>query len=500
MISVCVCRNNVPDVQSCMPARKAAFCRAKSLFKLCLLTLILTRARCRRGNSDRLLACLRSLPVSSTFLQIYTSHSQSSSSMRSLGKETEIDEKRLWDAHRRFQLEEDIRRDFGPAAGGENASGSLSTQRERATRLAEHIISDQKIPAESFFFQGSSSRSTFLTVSHSQLSDFDVVLLCDRQWLLQKQADSFRDLAQVLQEHVVSNVCRKDLHYTGLNLDIPEHKFTFVEGRCGVELRVSVDHPWCEAEATDFVLAYRDESPGSIVVFDHWRKTWRRNNPVRLAASVKEVEEQQPYYGMVVRMIKEWNQHCPRIRKVRTGSVVGQVTVLDDELPPEFGGPGELIVLPGFEDINQASELVHPPSKFKPPMTGLHIEMALCLQHDGFKDTFWAKHLNSKKNLKTRTEEMLAKEPETPCAIDLLVGAVGHLMTTLSVPIWTPGDEAFANEAILKDAELRQQTEELLRDLLLELQKVQREPNIPDATGFLRSRLLRHHGQWDNYH
>ena len=73
-------------------------------------------------------------------------------------------------------------------------------------------------------------------------------------------------------------------------------------------------------------------------------------------------------------------------------------------------------------------------------------------------------------------------------------------MTTLSVPIWTPGDEAFANEAILKDAELRQQTEELLRDLLLELQKVQREPNIPDATGFLRSRLLRHHGQWDNYH
>eukprot|EP00435_Cladocopium_sp_Y103_P070313 s574_g35.t1 len=401
--------------------------------------------------------------------------------MSSFGKE--IDENRLWDAHRRFQLEEDLRRDFGPAAGGENVSGSLSTQRERAERLAEHIISHPKIPAESYFFQGSSSRSTFLTVSHSQLSDFDVVLLCDRQWLLQRKEDSFRDLAEVLQERVVSNVSRKDLHYTGRNLDIPEHKFTFVEGRCGVELRVSVDHPWCEAEATDFVLAYRDETqPGSIVVFDHWLNTWRKNNPVRVAASVNEVEEQQPYYGMVVRMLKEWNQHCPRLRKVRTGSAIGQVTVLDDELPPEFGGPGDVIVLHSLED----SELVHlPSSKFKPPMTGLHIEMALCLQHDGFKDTFWAKQLTSKKNLQTRTENLLVKEPETPCAIDLLVGAVVHLMTTLSVPIWTPGDEAFANEAILKDAELRQQTEDLLRELLLELQKVQREPNTPDATGCL---------------
>ena len=95
---------------------------------------------------------------------------------------------------------------------------------------------------------------------------------------------------------------------------------------------------------------------------------------------------------------------------------------------------------------------------------------------------------------------LLAYEPETPCAIDLLVGAVEHLMVTLGVPIWTLGDEMRANEAMLSDAELRQRTWELLQGLHLELQKLQREPKTPDATGFLRSRLLRNHCQWDDYH
>lgn len=104
-----------------------------------------------------------------------------------------VDEDMAWTAHRRFQLEEDILRDFGPEAGGENASGSALVQRNRAKRLAEHIIKHQEIPAESYFFQGSSSRGTFLTVSHSQLSDFDVVLLCNRQWLLDRGSDSFKD-------------------------------------------------------------------------------------------------------------------------------------------------------------------------------------------------------------------------------------------------------------------------------------------------------------------
>ncbi|CAJ1358435.1 unnamed protein product [Effrenium voratum] len=199
-------------------------------------------------------------------------------------------------------------------------------------------------------------------------------------------------------------------------------------------------------------------------------------------------------------MLKEWNQNCPRIRKARTGAVMGEVTLLDDELPVEFGGPRDTIVL----DPSPHSDMdVYDPAdayKLKQPMTGLHIEMALCLHHDGFRDTFWARHLNSRKNLQNRTEDMLAKEPKTPCAIDLLVGAVEHLAATLTVPIWTPGDEMFANQAMLADADLVQRTHTLLHELLFELRKVQREPGTPDATGFLRSRLLRQHRSWDDYH
>lgn len=43
--------------------------------------------------------------------------------------------------------------------------------------------------------------------------------------------------------------------------------------------------------------------------------------------------------------------------------------------------------------------------KLKHPMTGLHIEMALCLQHEGLRDTFWAKHMASGCS-DPRTEEL----------------------------------------------------------------------------------------------
>ena len=336
-----------------------------------------------------------------------------------------------------------------------------------------------------------------MTVAHSQLSDFDVVLVCDRQWFTNKGADAFADLANVLKQHVV-DFGREELHYMGRELQIDEHRFTFVQGRCGVELKVSVDHGWCEDESTDFVLAYRDTDPGGIVVFDKWQNTWRKNNPVRVAALIKEVEEKQPYYGMIVRMLKEWNQHCPAIRKTRTGTVMGGVTLLDAEVPPEFGGPADTILLRSFPD-GEMKPTSSGATKLKRPMTGLHIEMALCLQHAGFRNTFWAKQLNSSQNRQARTEDILAKEPETPCAIDLLVGAVEHLIATLATPISTPGDEMFANEAMLNNAELVQRTQDLLFELLLELKKLQEEPNTPDATGFLRSRLLRNPGQWNDY-
>lgn len=105
----------------------------------------------------------------------------------------------------------------------------------------------------------------------------------------------------MLKRYIVSNILREELHCEGRELNIPEHKFTLVEGRCGVELKVSVEHGWCEDEATDFVLAYRDGGHESapIVVFDKWMSRWRKNNPVQVAALVRQ-EEKQPY-NMVVR-------------------------------------------------------------------------------------------------------------------------------------------------------------------------------------------------------
>ncbi|CAK9045528.1 unnamed protein product [Durusdinium trenchii] len=390
-----------------------------------------------------------------------------------------------------MQLEEDILRDFGAAAGGREATGSVSSQRQRASRIAEHIIEQSEIPAASYFFQGSSSRSTFLTVSHSHPSDLDVVLLCDRQWLRAKGAESFAGLTQVLYEYVVSHIHTDDLHYMGLILEKGDNKFTFTEGRCG---------GWCQDECMDFVLAYNATDadgalePGAILVFDRVLNRWRKNNPDQLAILTQEAETRQMYYSLVVRMLKEWNEYCPPIRKHGTvPGAVKHVKMLLVELPEEFGGGMERIVLDEANESKVAEE------KLKHPMTGLHIEMALCLQHEGLRDTFWAKHMASGCS-DPRTEELLAYEPETPCAIDLLVGAVEHLMVTLGVPIWTLGDEMRANEAMLSDAELRQRTWELLQGLHLELQKLQREPKTPDATGFLRSRLLRNHCQWDDYH
>ena len=451
--------------QNAMPRKRTL--RRASLLKLCLLTSAFVTPRLKRAESSPLMP------------------------------REAVDEDRVWAAHRRFQLEEDLLRDFGPRAGGENASQSVACQRHRAKALAEKIVAAH-FPAETYFFQGSSSRSTFMTVAHSQLSDFDVVFLCDQQWLHSRGADAFADLANELKQQVVSDFGREELHYMGRELQIDEHQFTFVEGRCGVELKVSVDHGWCEDESTDFVLAYHGTDPGSIVVFDQWQNRWRKNNPVRLAALIKEVEAKQPYYGMVVRMLKEWNQHCPPLRTTRAGTVMGGVTLLDAEVPPEFGGPSETMVLRSFPDGEMKSDGTST-TKLKRPMTGLHIEMALCLQHDGFRHTFWAKQLNSNKNLQARTEDMLAREPETPCAIDLLVGAVEHLIATLAIPISTPGDEISANEAMLKNPELVQSTQDLLCELLLELKKLQQEPETPDATGFLRSRLLRNPGQWNDY-
>lgn len=466
---------HVKNFQNAMRARvPRALRRASSLLKLCLFTSAFVTPH-RPSTAQTFVALPSSMPFE------------------------EVDEDRVWAAHRRFQLEEDVLRDFGPTAGGENASQSIACQRHRAERLAEGIMKQSNLPAESYFFQGSSSRSTFMTVAHSQLSDFDVVFLCDGQWLQNKGANAFADLANALRQ-VVSDFGREELHYMGRELQVDEHQFTFVEGRCGVELKVSVDHAWCEDESTDLVLAYRNGTePGAIVVFDKWMNRWRNNNPVRLAALIKEVEEKQPYYGMIIRMLKEWNQHCPRIRQTRTGTVMGGVTILDNELPPEFGGPRDTIVLRSFPDGPMKSFDGNSPTKMKRPMTGLHIEMALCLQHDGYRNTFWAKQLNSSKNLRTRAEGMLANEPETPCAIDLLVAAVEHLIATLAIPIGTPGDDMYANEAMLNDPELVQSTQEILYELLRELQTLQQEPDTPDATSFLRSRLLRNPKQWNDY-
>ena len=123
--------------------------------------------------------------------------------------------------------------------------------------------------------------------------------------------------------------------------------------------------------------------------------------------------------------------------------------------------------------------------------------MALCLQHRDFRDTVWAKYMSSDSNsLKPRTEEMLAHEPATPCAIDLLVGAVEHVLATLRIPIVTPGDDMLANEAILKDEDLARKTEDLLQELLVGLKKLQKEPGTLDAAGFLRSLLLRNPRHW----
>lgn len=118
-------------------------------------------------------------------------------------------------------------------------------------------------------------------------------------------------------------------------------------------------------------------------------------------------------------------------------------------------------------------------------------------------DTFWAKQLFSSKNYENRTESMLAFAPETPCAIDLLLGAVEHLMMTLAVPISTPGDDMFANEVMLNDAALVGKTRQLLHELLLELQRLQEEPEVRDtpyASDFLRSRISCDHRLWDEYH
>ena len=154
-----------------------------------------------------------------------------------------VDVDAAWNAHYRIRLEEDILRDFGPDAGGAEMSGSISNQEARARRIAEYIISRSKIPARSYFFQGSSSRSTFLTVSHSRLSDFDMVLMCDREWLRARGAEAFRDLADVMHEYVVSSIGPNDTHYMGRVLDKDANEFAFTQGRCGVELKVSVE-PW----------------------------------------------------------------------------------------------------------------------------------------------------------------------------------------------------------------------------------------------------------------
>ena len=233
--------------------------------------------------------------------------------------------------------------------------------------------------------------------------------------------------------------------------------------------------------------------PGGIMVFDRMLNRWRRNNPVELAAVVEEVEARQMYYSLVVRMLKEWNQNCPRIRKHRAvRGTVKRVKLLLVELPEEFGGGLERIVLEESEEDDFKTE-----AKLKHPLTGLHIEMALSLQHEGHRGTWWAMQLASgSKSQKNRTEELLAHEPDTPCAIDFLVGAVEHISSTLRTPIVTPGDEMFANAAMLNDTSLAGKTKRLLQGLLRGLKKLQKEPHIPDAGGFLSSLLLRNPRHW----
>ena len=64
-----------------------------------------------------------------------------------------MDEDRVWAAHGRLQLEEDLLRDFGPTAGGENASRSIACQKHRAKKLAEGIVKGATIPAETYLFK-----------------------------------------------------------------------------------------------------------------------------------------------------------------------------------------------------------------------------------------------------------------------------------------------------------------------------------------------------------
>ena len=66
-----------------------------------------------------------------------------------------VDEDAAFVAHWRMELEEIILRDFGPNAGGTEASGSVSKQRSRAEKVAQYIMRETKIPVTGYFFQGS---------------------------------------------------------------------------------------------------------------------------------------------------------------------------------------------------------------------------------------------------------------------------------------------------------------------------------------------------------
>jgi len=285
------------------------------------------------------------------------------------------------------------------------------------TRITDWLLVHSEIPVKDVIIKGPrSGASTWRYWEVDSVYECDCTLLCDRDWFRSRGAAASFDFTSSLQLWIDSVRLADD------ESCIKEFKVS--ERRCGAELEMISKSKLAPSALICYVLGYlatsddgADEA-GSLVVYDNCLGQWQTSSPEKVALVLQNTALMHPHLLLVMRMLTLWKEYCPRVRT-------------------DWRGKGN-----------------H-------PITELHLQMALCLQHKGFQDTCWAHELMD-----------AGQHIGEPHRLDSLIAATEHLIATLDIPIETPGvpaDAMHANEYMLYDSGLVKSTRDLLEQLLLTL-------------------------------